>query len=351
MIFVFLLLPSLVFAAPSVTGGSGTLSQGSTVTITGSSFTSHALGHEWTGVAIEAGTNGNLWTRTNWSDSDSWSPVNYATDQFHSGSKALKVAVSPNTNWNGLTVYNMPDDVNPSDTFYITWWTRLSASATPGQWKMLRLSGSNTVVDGSEELVLFNWFGSNQLVIDPGTGNDQTEYPGTSVFPSSTNTWYRMELSVTASAANVTNGGAVLAMYGPSSYASYATSALKTHVNSGDTYSYVIFQNYFGNGFTDSHNPTVWLDDIYIQNTFARVEICNTATWAARTHCEVQVPTAWSTTSIDVTVQRGSFGATDAAYVYIVDASNAVNSDGFAVEFGSAIGGGGSTVESGSMEF
>lgn len=319
-------------AAPSVTGVSGTVTTNGTLTISGTNFGTNALGMEWTGANIEAGTPGSLFSKTNWSGANDWSHVNYANDQAHSGSKSLKVIVDPANNWNGLITYTLPDPVNPSDKFYISWWARYVGGNT-GQWKMLRLSGNNTVVDGAQELVLFNWLNSaSQLVIDPGTGNDQTFYPGSSLYTIQGGTWYRQELIVTASSAGSTNGSATLNRYGGGAFNTYTTSAIKTHVNGGDTYRYVLFQNYMGNGLSGS--PTVWLDDIYIANTPARVEVCNTSTWAARTHCEVQIPTAWSSTSITISGNPGSF-PNGTGYLYVLDASGNVNASGQPVTIGS----------------
>jgi len=76
------------------------------------------------------------------------------------------------------------------------------------------------------------------------------------------------------------------------------------------------------------------LDDIYIDRTPARVEICAMASWADRAgaHCEVQHPVAWSDESIEVTVNRGSFPS-GPAYLYVVNSANEVNAQGLEVTF------------------
>ena len=76
-------------------------------------------------------------------------------------------------------------------------------------------------------------------------------------------------------------------------------------------------------------------DDIYIDSTLARVELCDGSTWANKTFCEIQLPTTWSDTSITATVNPGAFTAAQTAYIYVVDANGDVNTNGYAVTIGS----------------
>lgn len=71
-------------------------------------------------------------------------------------------------------------------------------------------------------------------------------------------------------------------------------------------------------------------DDVYIDNTRARVELCNASTLAASSHREIQIPTTWSSTGIDATVNTGSFPAGAACWLVVVDA-NGRASAGFPV--------------------
>lgn len=81
-----------------------------------------------------------------------------------------------------------------------------------------------------------------------------------------------------------------------------------------------------GNVISNNHQYS----NIYIDNSWARVELCDTSTWAARKHCEIQIPSAWSTTSATVTANIGSFSA-GAAYLYVVDSDGVANANGYAV--------------------
>ena len=75
-----------------------------------------------------------------------------------------------------------------------------------------------------------------------------------------------------------------------------------------------------------------WIDDIYIDNTQARVEICTGSTWSGRGTCEIQIPTDWSTSSISVTANQGSFASDTSLYIYAVD-DNGNASPGYPVMF------------------
>ena len=57
---------------------------------------------------------------------------------------------------------------------------------------------------------------------------------------------------------------------------------------------------------------------VYIDVTRARVEIGNASTFAACTHREIQIPTAWADDGITITVNQGTFDE-ETAYVFVVD--------------------------------
>jgi hypothetical protein len=90
---------------------------------------------------------------------------------------------------------------------------------------------------------------------------------------------------------------------------------------------------------TFSAGENYWATDVYVDTTWARVMVCDSTdgTWANRSNCEMQIPSAWSATSITATVNRGAFGATDSAYLYVVDADGSANSTGYAITFGDEV--------------
>lgn len=67
-----------------------------------------------------------------------------------------------------------------------------------------------------------------------------------------------------------------------------------------------------------SEANTYW-DDIYVDNSWARVEVGNGATYDACSHREIQIPSTWSNNSITMTVKQGSFAEGEKVYLYVVD--------------------------------
>ncbi|MBW2989987.1 hypothetical protein KY358_06760 [Candidatus Woesearchaeota archaeon] len=97
-------------------------------------------------------------------------------------------------------------------------------------------------------------------------------------------------------------------------------------------------------GFYDSWDDSetddefFYIDDAYIDNSFARVEIGDNESFDMCTHHEIQIPTSWSDDEIVVNVNRGSFEDGETAYVFVVD-EDGTSSEGYPVTFSSETGG------------
>jgi len=105
------------------------------------------------------------------------------------------------------------------------------------------------------------------------------------------------------------------------------------HRSDSDTWADIHLQR-FADIKDDWNNPAqtyIYLDDVYLDNTPQRVEIGDNATWANCTHREIQIPSAWSDTSITVTLNQGSFSDFGNQYLYIID-SNGTVSSGYKIE-------------------
>ena len=74
---------------------------------------------------------------------------------------------------------------------------------------------------------------------------------------------------------------------------------------------------------------TFGLDDIYVDNTWARVMIGNAPTWAASTVHDIEIPTAWSGNSISVVLHNDSLPNFSGAYLYVFDSNGSVNQNGY----------------------
>jgi hypothetical protein len=95
-------------------------------------------------------------------------------------------------------------------------------------------------------------------------------------------------------------------------------------------------------GFYDSwsdsamaHNPSyIWMQDIYVDTTWARVEVGDNADYGSCAHRETQTPTAWSDGSVTIKFNQGSFAAGATAYVFVVDSEGRVNGSGHPITIG-----------------
>ena len=77
-----------------------------------------------------------------------------------------------------------------------------------------------------------------------------------------------------------------------------------------------------------SSKVEMWIDDVYIDITRARVMIGDNAVYANCTNREIQIPTAWATDEVTVTENDGAFTAGDTAYLFVINSDGEV-SDGF----------------------
>lgn len=103
----------------------------------------------------------------------------------------------------------------------------------------------------------------------------------------------------------------------------------------GDTsrWDKVWFGNFLGHdaagGCGSYGNAYTYWDNVYVDTTRSRVEICDSKTWDNRGHCEIQIPQAWSQNSITVQVNQGSFiDFNHTLFLYVVDSNGNVNQNG-----------------------
>jgi hypothetical protein len=74
-------------------------------------------------------------------------------------------------------------------------------------------------------------------------------------------------------------------------------------------------------------------DSMYIDDSWARVEIGDNANYANATHREIQIPSSWTSGSATITVNRGSFAPNANVFLYVCTASNTC-SPGYPVTLG-----------------
>ncbi len=87
-----------------------------------------------------------------------------------------------------------------------------------------------------------------------------------------------------------------------------------------------IFQSQVSNGAQPG--SFVYYDSLYIDDSWHHVVICAGNTESTCTDREIQIPTAWSDTSITVEVNLGGLDATTPLYLYVIDENGGFNAIG-----------------------
>lgn len=360
MITAGLLACSFAQAEPVIDYITGTASHGALVTIAGSGFgqgansidfsgrvggveqsaspsaSSHDIGN-WS-IGGGGGIRGNVFVRSG--DSNARTDTgSYFTGEVHG-------TIAPH---NAALTYQFPSSVPPNTWIYFSYWMKMESSARYGQWKHWRLSNNNTIVDGSGQLVFFNWHNAKSLSFH--TGSWATAYAegdsGNPMWPQHGNgEWTRLDFAVLTSSYSSADGMMTIERFQPiadkanlgdTQYSldgraprDFATrfqlyngqniyNGVQTYGSSGEQYNYLILQNYIGNDDYNSVYSDVFVDDVYIQvGSRSRVEICDQPFWNDCTVREIQFPTNWSSNSIDIEFNSGLFDPGTDLYLYVV---------------------------------
>lgn len=324
LILINLVCASSLSAAPSISGV-GLFAGGSTVSISGSDFTSHS---DYS--ASNSNTIARAWNnfesgaviRDDWSYglsgaySGNWSVgsggsnrggSSYYGDRIYSSSTGSRLG--------GLLVGQNGDQ----NEWYFTFYIQISDTCptSGGQGKIARIYGDNGnqywAPYGSSNTI-FSFFESingSQWGSPDGLG---------------TNEWHRVEMYMSQSPQEST-----LWIDGVHQWTRNDWPASDFN---GGGHSWEIGNMVEGVQNTCHHR----FDDVFFNHTESRVELCTGQSWASKGTCEVQVPTSWSTTSIAITANTGPLATDDTAYLYVVDSAGDANSLGYEITVGSSGG-------------
>lgn len=108
-----------------------------------------------------------------------------------------------------------------------------------------------------------------------------------------------------------------------------------------------LFVNYYFATLQDqgeTYNPRAqfWIDNVYIDNTQARIIVCDVSTWSQKENngakCNIQVPyKTWNVTEIGFKANQGDFTDGQVVYLYIVNPAGLVNTNGYPIRFGQKV--------------
>ncbi len=327
------------YAQPQITSFSGSLSNKGNLTITGSGFGTKSPVAPLKWDDFENGTIGN--DLTGWPYLLSSNGINpkYANDQLRPNSTlSLKQDFTTNAQYNstfGLI------GLSPQTKYYITFYKYMTTSGGASRnYKIFMLWGGAPAEWDKGPRNGFTYFpytASSVLYSEDCTApvSTGTSWGDNSASAILTNSWNRFEWYIDVGDVSVANAKMYYWLDGilkvkMENFVSRTSNCTPTNL---------YLNAYFA---TDTNNARsyMWVDDVYVDITQARVEIGNAPTWAASTHREIQIPSAWSDTSITVTLNQGSSANFNNGYLYVIDADGNVNTNGYLLSDGGGGGGG-----------
>lgn len=336
LLAVFLAIPFQAWAAPAVTLVTGTLTDGQTITITGTGFGAH----------VDYDVKGTNYL-CSWVDdfdgyadltaldvSYNWSTQNFtlATDTFR-GTKAIKKTASTGSS----KLRPASNTFNTGGVWYFSFWFKLnatfdqSATTTPvEQWKIVRLftGTSQTQPDFYPGLKADEGPDGLGHHSDDDCGNDGCvgetgtffSVLGTVQGAAFRDAWHRLEVY-----SDVANDELFYTVDGHQWYDGNAVHGAALFP--ADWAGASILRFSIDEVHSSSSDDYGWIDDVYADNTWARVEVSQTDAFAVDTSAKLNKtlcpPRTWSTTQ--VTCDLDLEGITLPAYLFVVDSAGAVS--------------------------
>lgn len=360
-VLALLVLAASSVSAQTISGVSGTLTQGSTITLTGSAFGTKSAAAPLK-FDLMNGTVGQRADARGWIVEDRTSlPVLVNTNLRGAAGETTVMSLphdivggTDNTGWFGygedgavvnLTAASIPNERPfPQRAFVATWVKCAGPSSTPAENnKILRFhsaDGSSTNAGFASAAwqtpsEVWGYFSSGTGAWAVGTldfsyphrlaieANPQIQNDDTA------DVWFQLKFATDFSP---NAGEGQLHMWWNGTM--YSNETGKTWPNSSVANWGWETQYLSPPGPDATPAPSVnYFDDMYFDDTWARIEMGNNATYDLNTHTEMQVPITWSSTSATFTLNRGTFGATDDVYLFLCD-SDGDCSSGFAVTLG-----------------
>lgn len=330
LILCVLLLPNISYSvvitpSPLVNTVNGTFNHGNYITISGSGFGSKSPAKPLVWAPFEGGTtaaDSNLSATT--LDSNTYQLD--TTNQPHSRStysvsnmaktNEVKTAkfVSVNTNTGQFFVFarrKFPATIWANTSNFKTFWGYPAVLGCANNPKPL----VNMVVDR------LSWFAVSYQGGAHTTGGGQVG-PISGYYPPDDGSWTTWEMQEKKGTIDTYDGSFKFWINGQR-IANWTPKNVTTTYPT-DTYCTLVLGDFWtdsvpGKGYLN--NVKDFLDDVYMDKTWARAMIGNASTFDACTHREPLIPTAWSGTSITAYFNQGSFPNGSKVYLFVIDSN------------------------------
>ena len=325
------------YAAPSLTSISGTFVHNGPITISGSGFGSKASPNPVAWDNLEKGTVSTSPTIGSWSNTNELKINSTNNRNAFSKFNGLKNFVSGD--------YGYFTGGAPSKTWYAQYWFKLGSNwswgtTTDGKGhgnlanvKFFRMWSPGSTNENF--VIAYHGFAGSALYANENI-SDGVYFWSTFARDVTLNTWHLLEFEYQDSDVNAGNG--VIRVWLDGSQKLSLTNMITRKASSDYKRPFIV-------GFYDSWNDSsasnaeFYIDDIYIDNTWSRVVIGDKAIFSQCSRREIQIPTQWSSNSISINVNQGSFNSGDTVYLFVVDSNGNVNSEGTPINIGGTGGG------------
>jgi hypothetical protein len=330
------MLPLTVFASPTISVITGSVSHGEVVVVNGSEFGEKSPAEPclWDpvvgqsayiglvdGSAIPVGS-GKPWARA-YFDSvyyNKSNPRGKFTAHYSNNRSAAGFA----------TVGGKNCPAAAGNRLYVSWWMYPSSAMNinGAPYKFCRFTPN-----GEWDVAAFIWESNRVYIYDFATNS--YHYEQWANWNGGIGAWNRMEVVID----NNTNPKPKITTFLNNQVFTgeeTGNSTVTTHGSLGTDITGILGIG-FENLDSSSNSPVVDFGEIYVDSTVARVEIGDGSTWSTSTHREIQIPNSWSASEVHITLNQGSFADGSTAYLYVIDSRGNV-SNGLQIVFGTIYG-------------
>lgn len=323
-------------AQPRITGLSGNLDEGASVILGGSGFgvksTSAPMkfeNFEGSAAGSYIGSEGYWSLRTD--NTDSRKPT--YSNEFSRSANSPQTAKFPLETLHDYAIKSGLDF--SSGRIYYDYWVRFTwaSSTVRHQIKLARLGSGTSDSYIYPHFVTEHWIGGSNCYSDARTGAicgasgmTDWDYDCPPV-----GEWSHIQISIDYGTAS--GNDAFYEIWQDGVYKG-GDSGFSWFCGTDPTFQQVWVGGYLGNTDQDGMTTTIYYDDVYFDDTWARVEIGDDSDYNSCTHREIQIPSSWSSGAIEVTMNLGTYQTGDTAYLFITDSEGNVNSEGYAITVG-----------------
>lgn len=333
---VALLLASQAPAQPLISGVSGDVDHGSRLVIGGGGFGQKSSPTAMKFENFESGALGsNIGSEGYWSlrSDNTGSDTPRYTTEFSRSANSPQTAKFPLKTLHDYAIKSGLDF--SSGRIYYDYWVRFSwaSSTIRHQIKLARLGSGTSDSYIYPHFVTEHWVGGSGCYSDARKGQAcgggaQTDWDYDCP---PNNQWQHVQIAIDYGTPGGNN--ARYDIWQDGVYKG-GDSDLTWYCAGDPVFQQVWIGGYLGNTDADGMTTTIYYDDVYFDDTWARVEIGDADRYADCTHREVQIPQEWGNNTIEVDLNLGSFQAGETAYLYVTDENGQVNSIGYAVTLG-----------------